>query len=270
MPAAAPQAAATAIHSGLRRIAPSRNGSGPAPLHAQSLGQAEEPGHRAPDPGRVQSLPGGVISRRPVPPQLAALHPEAQQPVRPRRQRRGHRERGRPRQVRLDQHDGARRRLERPQPVGVERPDRGRVRRPSRPGRRPRRAPGRAEARPRPPPPAARTHHLAATPTPAAPSRLLRRQPKVDRASVPAASTAPAAAPRTSPGVAQPPAPRTRARCRSRPPRLGRLVRPPRRAASYDAPMPTSTACPALVREVELDLLEGLLTRNGACRRTIG
>ena len=52
----------------------------------RALSQTEEPGHRTPNPGRVQPVPRGMIARRPVLPELGALHPQAQQPVRPGRQ----------------------------------------------------------------------------------------------------------------------------------------------------------------------------------------
>src|SRR5215471_3646694 len=92
-----------------------------------TLSQTEEPGHRAPDPGRVEPMSNRVIGRRSVLPKLTTRHAQAQQPVRPRGQRRGHGMSGRPRQVRLDQHHGTRRGFQLTQPSGVERPHRGRV-----------------------------------------------------------------------------------------------------------------------------------------------
>src|SRR6185312_4436261 len=48
---------------------------------SRSSGPAEEPGHRPPDPGRVQPVKRSVLRRRPVPPQLTPGHAQAQQPV---------------------------------------------------------------------------------------------------------------------------------------------------------------------------------------------
>src|SRR5215470_3428863 len=54
--------------------------------HSRSRGQAEEPGHRPPDPGRVEPVRNRVIKWRAVPPQFTPRHAQAQQPVRPRGQ----------------------------------------------------------------------------------------------------------------------------------------------------------------------------------------
>src|SRR2546430_15736788 len=56
-----------------------------------TLSQAEEPGHRPPDPGGVEPVRDRVISSRSILPKLPPRHAQAQQPVRPRGQRRGHR-----------------------------------------------------------------------------------------------------------------------------------------------------------------------------------
>src|SRR2546425_6914484 len=53
---------------------------------------------------RVEPVRNRVISGRPVLPQFGARHAQAQQPVRPRGQRGGDREGGRPRQVRSEEH----------------------------------------------------------------------------------------------------------------------------------------------------------------------
>src|ERR1700759_5129371 len=70
-----------------------------------ALSQTEEPGHRAPDPGRVQPMERSVLRRRPVPAQLTQWYAHAEQPVRPRGQRGRHGMRRRPGQRRLEQHN---------------------------------------------------------------------------------------------------------------------------------------------------------------------
>src|SRR5580704_11194163 len=45
-----------------------------------TLSQTDKPGHRPPDPGRVQPVERGVIGRRPVSPKLGTRHAQAQQP----------------------------------------------------------------------------------------------------------------------------------------------------------------------------------------------
>src|SRR5258708_6399003 len=151
-----------------------------------TLSQTDKPGHRPPDPGRIQPIERSVLSRRSVPPKLRTRHAQAQQPVRPRGQRRGHRITGRARQVRLDQHHGPPATPRPTQPTSVERPHPGRVphghlqvtdpppypwpRTPrSRPGQRPRRVPVTAWAPPPPPAPVAPDALPAAKPTLAAP-----------------------------------------------------------------------------------------------------